>query len=474
MRFGVKRIFIVLFMLLYISSAHSQIDDRFLAVGFGGVIELRNPLTGERGQRIEVPSGHSITISDQNANQSGVSVNIPDALSPSLLSHVCTDDSWSLLAGFNQHQWNIYSDAQAVYYSTPTHGRQSAYALVKHALKRQNDAYDDYKIICGSTGGGIGIFNAQNGVKEKILTQSIFSPGSLGITCFGMYQQDDDYFLVCGSHCGGCIDIYNYHTGLQVKSLLVLNERCFISGLVIFKKNDEVRIIATTTTGTVTCWSKTNSWRNEWNSDVYHHNEQKRVPINGLILYKDARSALKCIPITSDGVIRIMDACTGIESKVFTNEAFATSSLLDAKPWNLSLADIKPYRIGDSIKLAVTYKKNQREGFLAIWDLQTGLELHKKIPPAALTLFEDNGKTYCVTGGIDGIVRTWDLTEQQLVILFGVQPKNSTIKIDTICLATRKGAIVDPKAFTISHSYVGTCGSDMPFFDLANLEMISV
>lgn len=476
MRFFMKKKLIILCMLAYALHAYSEIDDCFLAVGYGGVIELRNPLTGERGDRIEVASGHSVIIPNLDSNQPGVPVRIPSTHSPTILSYVNIGDSWNLFAGFNFHQWNIYPDDKAVYYSTVTHGRQSAYALVKEASSVHNNGYSDYKIICGSTGGAVGLFNVHNGIREKVITQPIFSPGSQGITCFGMYQENDNYFLACGSHCGGCVDIYDYHTGKLVNSLPGFDEYGFVSGVIVFKHNNEIRIVASTNTGFVTCWKKTDSWNQEWNKVIQHQGLQKNVPINGLVVYKDAQdAAVKFIPMTSDGVIRVGDACTGTELKTLSNEQFATSLLLDAKPWTLSLVDIKPYQVGDSVKLAVTYKKNQREGFLAVWDVTIGsLEYCKKIPPAALTLFEDDEKIYCVTCGVDGIVRTWDLTLKQLVILFSVAKKNDRIKADTACLATRQGSIVDSKAIAISHSYVGTCGSDMPFFDLNDIRVVTL
>jgi|GEM_PF-6143175 len=471
-----KKKLIIVLMLAYVLRAYSEIDDRFLAVGYGGVIELRNPLTGERGDRIEVASGHYITIPNVNSNQPGVSLQVPDTLSPTILSYVNSGYSWTLFAGFNFHQWNMYPDDKTVYYSTVTHGRQSAYALIKHKSNAHNNVYNDYKIICSSTGGAIGLFNMYDGVREKVITQPVFSPGSKGVTCFAMYQEDDKNFLVCGSHCGGCVDIYDYPTGKLVNSLSGFDGYVFVSGVIVFKSNNEIRIIASSNTGFITCWKKTDSWNQEWNKVIQHQGLQKNVPINGLVVYKDAQdAAVKFIPITSDGVIRVGDACTGTELRTLSTEQFTTSLLLDARPWTLSLVDIKPYQVGDSVKLAVTYKKNQREGFLAVWNVTTGLlEYCKKIPPAALTLFEDDGKIYCVTCGIDGIVRTWDLTSKQLVILFSVEKKNDRIKADTACLATRQGSIFDPKVIAISHSYVGTCGSDMPFFDLNDIRMVTL
>lgn len=289
--------------------------------------------------------------------------------------------------------------------------------------------------------------------------------GRYGVTCFMIYQDNDQIYLSSGSS-NGLVFIRNYATGEVVKQFQAPQN---LNSLVVFKDEQGVNLIGGLTgytmpgdpVGGIICWN-VNSGELRYN--VAYNSVGTKVPekgqwgfVDGLVLVDG-----KLITMASDKNVKIWNAQTGELEKELISK--------NSEDW---VQCILPFEQEGVLKLVVGHI----DGVIEFWNLQTGeCEATRQVLNTgpqnsvvfcrSIVFFTDQEKNqYCSVAGDAGVVTTFSLKNFEQI---SVTPQSDNTGM-TRSLSTNQLPSNIAYSQLVSHSSINDGGYQVPIFDLQKL-----
>lgn len=465
---SIKKIFAYgAFVVASFSSVLCKEEPR-VAVGWIG-----NGVEGKSGVALYNPVTGSLLLKNDFEHMTNGQGNAPMYLS------FLAPYSNGLLIGLNKNNLWVYNQDYEINRSKPaTKSEMSAYLVVKNG--------DTYDIIAATQDGSIKAYDSETGtvvISFDFVDHSGVAGYQIGISCLAMYQQDGKPFLVAGS-TAGFIDIYDYQTGVCVRSINVYDNNGFyqpswVNNIVVFQDGDAIKIVAsscstpTDISGQLGCWDATTGEKEYvvWycNNGIVNPKEYTQGDIYSLQLYKDVDGKLKLMTSAQDpqGMIKIWDPLTGNVIQSLYDERFA----------NTSTVCVRAFESKDETGKVIKFVAGYWSGEIAVWNTRTGLveayvNQNENVPEPSsklvrfITLFDYQDTKYCTAGNDNGGVFTYRLNDLQLIMSWSLGEKNIVS-----CLANPQELLTDPAKYQFCFNL--PLGCYVPRVDLDNLDIIS-
>jgi len=401
---------------------------------------------------------------------------------PSFVASFCTEEKCTFVIVLKDEFKIIAAGNENVVTSYPGLVQHSS---INEKLREENGRIDalallqdgqNCTVLCGSKDGYIYEYSAQDGDILRVFEGVQHNKNNTyGITCFAMYEDNGQKYLVSGS-ANGTVRIYNYDTGAEYRTFET--GELAVTSVALFQDATGIYLIAGTTSlytqgkhaGALFCWNA-NSGKQVYQAVYGEETSEQDFEwgfINGLVLFYDKtnrQAPIQLATIANDSVVKIWNAKTGC---VLTH-------LHDEKIGTARVSDIKPFEQNGLIKLAAGYS-GKADGVVGVWDTQCGaLELCQTYESDGgvqlLVLFEvcSNDKIfpYCATAERDGTIavrslRTLDLRNLAKVSGMSLQ-----------CLATNKELYSNKGKFYVSHDSKLGSGCRVQQFNLNNLRVVT-
>lgn len=382
----------------------------------------------------------------------------------------------SLVVNFNTNNLWVYNQDSEIVASEPaTQTPMTSCLLVKNG--------DAYNIVASAQDGSINAYDSATG--KVVITFEL--TGHIGVSSLAMYQQDGKPFLVAGT-VAGFIDIYDYQTGVCVRSINTYENDGFynpswIDTVVVFQDGDAIKIIASTAntpqgmSGQLGCWDATTGAKEYvvWYCDNVDPKKINQGDIYSLQLYKDVDGKLKLITSAIDpqGLIKIWDPLTGAVIQSLSDERFSNTSTVCVRAFE-GEDEIDENEIVKVTKLVAGYGS----GEIAVWNTRTGLveayvNQNANIPRFVsalvrfITLFTVKGVRYCTVGNDNGDLFTYKLDTLECIMNWSIGQGNIVW-----ALANPQELLADPAKSQYGFFSL-MLGCYMPYVDLDDLVVIS-
>lgn len=289
--------------------------------------------------------------------------------------------------------------------------------------------------------------------------------GRYGVTCFMIYQDNDQIYLASGAS-NGLVFIRNYATGQVVKQFQAPQN---LNSLVVFKDEQGVNLIGGLTgytmpnnpVGGIICWNVDSG---ELRYNVAYNSVGTKVPelgqwgfVQGLVLVDG-----KLITMASDTNVKIWNAQTGELEKELIYK--------NSEEWVQCILPFEQERV---LKLVVGHT----DGVIKFWNLQTGeCEATRQVLNTgpensvvfcrSIVFFTDQEKNqYCSVAGDAGVVTTFSLKNFEQI---SVTPQSDNTGM-TRSLSTNQLPSNIAYSQLVSHSSINDGGYQVPIFDLQKL-----